>query len=251
MTEIGWNPGPKNPGPKNPMMYIYNFKKKKKKAIILVISLESHESRWIWGNSVVLLGKFLLMSETSHKSRVSRQLERWCSADHTDPFLQSQSTFVCWFFNLRGSHCLNAIVSGSVTHFDSFHRLSTLKAMTRMSVATMLPSTHACQCELSSTLGFTSLPVNYVEWQYCTFLCELSYINIHLSSVVHHRSPFPRTMIDWLLRLWIWLTRFSHRHNLKWWNGTNSHVFLEITDLPSAILFFDGSSQRVIYSPLS
>ena len=39
-----------------------------------------------------------------------------------------------------------------------------------MSVATMLPSTHAC--ELSSTLGFTSLPVNYVEWQYCTFLCD-------------------------------------------------------------------------------
>ena len=86
-----------------------------------------------------------------------------------------------------------------------------------MSVATMLPSTHAC--ELSSTLGFTSLPVNYVEWQYSTFLCDnlsrLWYINIHLSSVVHHRSVFPRTMIDWLLRLWIWLTRFSHRHNLK------------------------------------
>lgn len=77
------------------------------------------------------------------------------------------------------------------------------------------------------------------------------YINIHLSSVVHHRSAFPRTMIDWLLRLWIWLTRFSHRHNLKWWNGTNNHVFLEITDLPSVILFFDGSSQRVIYSPSS
>ena len=38
---------------------------------------------------------------------------------------------------------------------------------------------------------------------------------VHLSSVVHHRSAFPRTMIDWLLRLWIWLTRFSHRHNLK------------------------------------
>lgn len=97
--------------------------------------------------------------------------------------------------------------------------------------------------------------MNYVEWQYCTFLCDnlsrLLYINIHLSSVVHHRSAFPRTMIDWLLRLWIWLTRFSHRHNLKWWNGTNNHVFLEITDLPSAILFLDGSSQRVIYSPLS
>jgi hypothetical protein len=127
------------------------------------------------------------------------------SFSHGHPF-----KLLCWFFDmlvalrpaqastLRGSHCLNI----SIRVCYPFRLISQAICdrslrMTRMSVATMLPSTHAC--ELSSTLGFTSLPVNYVEW-YCTFLCDnlsrLWYINIHLSSVVHHRSAFPRTMID-------------------------------------------------------
>jgi hypothetical protein len=67
------------------------------------------------------------LASVTRADSVSRQ--RRCSADHTDPFpsvnhcvLVFQYVQVAPRLQLSEDHIASILVSGSVTHFDSFHR---------------------------------------------------------------------------------------------------------------------------------
>ena len=98
----------------------------------MVVPLESQHHGESGGILWYYWGKFFLMSEVKaakqakhlcHKSRVSRQ-QRWCSADHTDPFssvtvnhcvLVFQYVLVALRLQLSEDHIASILVSGSVT----------------------------------------------------------------------------------------------------------------------------------------
>lgn len=148
------------------------------------------------------------------------------------------SMVVYLFFNMsgsaqasafRGSHCVNIS-----TRFCYPFRPSNLWQILNLTQWVAWPP---CFHRLKQTHALWNI---FYTWIYQptyglrrmavrSLLCDnpssLWSINFHFSSVLHHRSAFPRTMIA-ASSLWICLTRLSHRHFFKC--ETNNHIFLEI-----------------------